>query len=45
MLSNSYPCAFLNWKYDAGYMARSDIKAALSALATKARSKSFKSCR
>jgi hypothetical protein len=45
MLSSSYPCAFLNWKYDAGYMARSDIKAALSALATKARSKPFKSCR
>ena len=45
LLSNSYPCAFLNWKYNAQYMARSDIKAALSALGTKARSKPFKSCR
>ncbi len=45
MLSNSYPCAFLNWKYDADYMARSDIKAALAYLGNKAASKAFKSCR
>jgi hypothetical protein len=45
LLNSSYPCAFLNWRYDEDYMARSDIKAALSALATKARSKSYKSCR
>ncbi|MFL5546727.1 MAG: hypothetical protein ACJ8AQ_04130 [Gemmatimonadales bacterium] len=45
LLNSSYPCAFLNWRYDSDYMARSDIRAALSALASKARSKSFKSCR
>ena len=44
LLSSSYPCAFLNWKYDSAYMSRSDIKAALAALATKARSKPFKKC-
>jgi len=45
LLGSSYPCAFLNWKYDSDYMSRTDIKAALAALATKARSKPFKSCR
>ncbi|HKG33767.1 MAG TPA: hypothetical protein VKB22_08545 [Gemmatimonadales bacterium] len=45
LMNSSYPCAFLNWRYDSDYMARSDIKAALSALATKARSKAFKTCR
>ena len=45
LLSDSYPCAFLNWKYDARYMGRTDIKAALAYLASKARIKPFKSCR
>jgi len=45
LLNSSYPCVFLNWRYDDRYMARSDIKAALSALASKARSKPYKSCR
>jgi len=45
LLNSTYPCAFLNWKYNDRYMARSDIKAALGYLASKARSKPFKSCK
>jgi len=45
LLNSTYPCAFLNWKYDDRYMARSDIKAALSAIASKARTRPSKSCR
>ena len=45
MLSNSYPCAFLSWAYNAKYMGRSDIKSAKAYLAGKARSKGTKSCR
>lgn len=45
MLSNSYPCAFLSWAYNAKYMGRSDIKSAKAFLAGKARGKSTKSCR
>jgi hypothetical protein len=44
LLNDSYPCAFLNWKYDARYMGRSDIRSALSYLAGKARTKRFKTC-
>lgn len=45
MLSNSYPCAFLSWRYDSRYLGRSDIKSANTYLADKARAKSTKSCR
>jgi hypothetical protein len=45
MLANSYPCAFLSWKYQARYMNRSDIRSANAFLAGKARSKGTKSCR
>lgn len=45
MLDNSYPCAFLSWRYDAKYMSRSDIKSAMVSLANKARSKATKSCK
>jgi hypothetical protein len=44
LLSDSYPCAFLNWMYDDRYMARKDVKAAFSFLSGKARSKGNKSC-
>jgi hypothetical protein len=44
LLSDSYPCAFLNWKYNVQYMGRSDIKGALAYLAGKARSRPFRSC-
>jgi len=45
LLGDSYPCAFISWKYDAGYMGRSDIKTAMSRLAQKAQDRSSKSCR
>jgi hypothetical protein len=44
LLASSYPCAFLNWRYESRYMSRSDIKAALAYLGTKARAKPFKRC-
>ena len=44
MLSSSYPCAFLSWTYSSTYMSGT-YKDALSALRTKARAKSFKSCK
>jgi hypothetical protein len=45
LLSNSYPCAFINWKYDSRYMGRSDIKSAMAKLSQKARTHATKSCR
>lgn len=45
LLADSYPCAFISWKYDSKYMGRSDIKSAMSRLAQKARSRPAKSCR
>ena len=45
LLGDSYPCAFISWKYDSRYMGRSDIKTAMSRLAQKAKSRSSKSCR
>ena len=45
ILSSSYPCAFLSWAYNSKYMSRSDIKSARAYLASKAGSKSNKSCR
>jgi len=45
ILNDSYPCAFISWKYSAEYMGRSDVKSAMSHLANKARSKATKSCK
>jgi uncharacterized membrane protein YgcG len=45
LLSGSYPCAFISWTYDKRYISRSDVAAAMSHLAAKARSKSARSCR
>jgi hypothetical protein len=45
ILSSSYPCAFLSWAYNSKYMNRSDIKSARAYLASRAHSKSTKSCR
>jgi hypothetical protein len=44
LLADSYPCAFLNWMYNARYLGRSDIKSAMSYLAGKARNRSIRSC-
>jgi hypothetical protein len=37
LLAEPYACAFIGWKYDARYFARSDISSAITALGAKAR--------
>jgi hypothetical protein len=44
ILEESYPCAFISWQYDARYLARSDIRAAMESLAPRARARSSQSC-
>jgi hypothetical protein len=44
LLSSSYPCAFINWKYTDGYMSSSSVRSAMSALRRKAESRSTKRC-
>jgi len=44
LLANDYPCAFISWEYEADYLARSDIKSAMSQLSQKAESHSAHSC-
>jgi len=45
LLSSSYPCAFINWKYTNDYMSSSSMRSAMSALRRKAESRSTKSCK
>jgi hypothetical protein len=45
LLSDSYPCAFLSWKYDSKYMGQRGIQAAMESLSRKAQNRSSKSCR
>jgi hypothetical protein len=44
LLSSSYPCAFINWKYTSSYMSASSVRSAMSALRRKAENRSSKSC-
>jgi hypothetical protein len=44
ILANDYPCAFINWEWDADYVARSDIKAAMIQLSQKAEAHVPRSC-
>jgi hypothetical protein len=44
LLGSSYGCAFISWKYDAAYFARSDIKAALEMLSRKAKRHALTPC-
>ena len=45
LLSSSYPCAFINWKYTSDYMSSSSVKSAMDALRRKAENRSSKTCR
>ncbi len=45
LLSSSYPCAFLSWQYDSGYLSSGSVRDAMDYLRNKAESRSFKSCR
>lgn len=44
LLSSSYPCAFINWKYTDSYMSSSSVRSAMSELRRKAESRSTKRC-
>jgi hypothetical protein len=45
LLADSYPCAFISWKWDDAYMGRSDIGQALQYLSGKAANRSARTCR
>ena len=45
MLSSSYPCAFISWKYQSSYLNQNSIEDAMSYLRNKAENRSTKSCR
>jgi hypothetical protein len=45
LMGSSYACAFISWKYNAKYLARSDVKSAMSSLAGKARTSRAGTCR
>jgi hypothetical protein len=45
LLSSSYPCAFISWKYDTTYLAGSGIGEAMDALRSEAQARSSKTCR
>jgi hypothetical protein len=45
VLSNSYPCAFISWTWDANYLSRSAVRDALRSLRSKAQNRSTKTCR
>jgi hypothetical protein len=45
LLSNSYPCAFLSWKYDDNYLSTSAMRDAMRSLRNQAENRATKSCR
>ncbi len=45
MLNSTYPCAFISWTYDRGYLSSRGMSSAMSALRRKAESRGGKSCR
>jgi len=45
LLSSSYPCAFISWKYNDDYLSTSSMRDAMSYLRNKAENRSSKSCR
>jgi hypothetical protein len=45
LMSSWYPCVFINWKYDAEYLATPGVRDALKYLRTKALNRTYKSCR
>ena len=45
LLSSSYPCAFISWKYTSDYMSSSSIRNAMDVLRRKAENRSDRSCR
>ena len=45
LLNNSYPCAFISWKYNSSKLSGSAMQSALSYLRSKAQNRSTKNCR
>jgi hypothetical protein len=45
LLSSSYPCAFISWKYNSTYFSTSTVKDAMKYLRYQAQNRTFKSCR
>jgi hypothetical protein len=45
LLSSTYPCAFISWKYSASYLESGSMKSAMDALRRKAQSRGQRSCR
>lgn len=45
LLSSSYPCAFISWEYDAGFLSSSGMGSAMDALRRQAENRSTRSCR
>jgi hypothetical protein len=45
LLNNSYPCAFISWKYSSSKLSGSAMQSALSYLRSKAQNRSTKSCK
>jgi hypothetical protein len=45
LLSSTYPCAFVSWKYDEDYLKGSGIQDAMRYLRSKAENRSTRSCR
>jgi hypothetical protein len=45
LLSSSYPCAFISWKYSSGYLSSSSMRSAMQMLSNRAENRGFRSCR
>lgn len=45
LLKNSYPCAFISWKYNSSHLGSGDMSGAMAALRQQAESRSAKSCK
>jgi hypothetical protein len=45
LLSSSYPCAFISWKYDAAFLAPAEMGSAMDDLRAQAQGRASKSCR
>jgi hypothetical protein len=45
LLSSTYPCAFISWTYDAGYLSTGGVSGAMDALRRQAQSRSVRTCR
>lgn len=45
LLNNTYPCAFINWKYDDNYLSTTAMKDAMRSLRTQAENRASKTCK